>query len=215
MTAQQALREALRDRLAPAARAHGYKGSPPTWRKTSETGDWAVINVQSSSGSTADHLRCIVNLAVVPEPWLRWQHEFGSTRPKVVNEAQGLYRDRLHPHGTAAGTEGWWDVVDDHSARRAVDDMVRQLDEAGWPVLEQMLSRDGLLARVRAGDLGMFKRSRRDVHFLRAEALLLMDEGPTVALESLLDRLLNESRPTARDHTMEFATWVRGQAARV
>lgn len=132
MTAQAALKNALREVLAPAARMNGYKGSAPTWRKSSATGDWAVVNVQSSSWSTAGSLRCVVNLAFAPEPWLRWEREsLGSGMPKTVTESLGLYRERLHPGGTPSGTDGWWEVSDDRSARLAVADMVVQLERSG------------------------------------------------------------------------------------
>lgn len=126
MTAQEALRSALRDQLGPAVRRHGYKGSPPNWRKSSTAGDWAVVNVQASSLGTAEHLRCVVNLAFAPEPWLRWQAEcLGAGMPRSVSESLGLYRERLHPERTPRGTDGWWDVTDDESAGLAVADMVK------------------------------------------------------------------------------------------
>src|SRR6478609_4514998 len=145
VTAQQVLKAALRDHLGPVARSHGYKGASPNWRKCSTAGDWAVVNVQSSSFSSADRLRCVVNLAFAPEPWLRWQAEnLGAGMPKSVSESLGLYRERLHPREAPEGTDGWWNVFDDGSARAAVADMLVQLDLAGWPVLERMFSPDAM-----------------------------------------------------------------------
>jgi hypothetical protein len=132
-----ALRAELRDLLAPVARGHGYKGSAPTWRKSSTTGDWAVVNVQSSPWSRSQSLRCVVNLAFAPEPWLRWEREhLAAGMPKSVTESLGLYRERLHPAGTPERTDGWWELSDVVSARAAVADMMVQLDRSGWPVLE-------------------------------------------------------------------------------
>lgn len=215
VTAQDALKTALRDLLGPAARSHGYKGSAPNWRKSSTAGDWAVVNVQSSKFNTTEHLRCIVNLAFAPEPWLRWQAEhLGAGMPKTVSESLGLYRERLHPDGTPKGTEGWWDAFDDESARLAVADMNGQLGQSGWPVLAELFSREVMLARVRSGDLGMSKRSNHGVFFARAEALLLMDDGPTDALASLLDYALSNVGPMQRGHAERFDAWVRDQAER-
>jgi hypothetical protein len=90
--------------------------------------------------------------------------------PKNVTESLGLYRERLHPEGTPAGIDGWWEVSDPESARRAVADMNEQLERAGWPVLEHMFSRDAMMKRLRDGDLGMMKRSNFEVFFARAEA---------------------------------------------
>jgi uncharacterized protein DUF4304 len=177
--------------------------------------DWAVVNVQSSSISSAKHLRCVVNLAFAPEPWLRWQAEnLGASMPKAVSESLGLYRERLHPDGTPDGTDRWWDVSDDESARVAVADMTVQLDRAGWPVLASMFSRDAVMARLRDGDLGVMKRSIFGVFFARAEALLLMDAGPSEALESQLDYALSNVIPRQRDHAERFDAWVRAEAAK-
>jgi hypothetical protein len=215
VTAQDALKAALRDQLGPAARRHGYKGSLPNWRKSSTAGDWAVVNVQSSSYSSAEHLRCVVNLAFAPEPWLRWEAEtLGAGMPKSVAESLGLYRERLHPQGSPVGIDGWWDVSDEESARAAVADMNAQLDRAGWPVLERMFSRDAMMARLRDGDLGMMKRSSLGVFFARAEALLLMDAGPSDALESQLDYALSNVMPTQREHAELFDAWVHAEAAK-
>ena len=215
MTAQLSLRNALRDLLGPAARSHGFKGSAPTWRKASDAGDWAVVNVQSSSWSTSESLSCVVNLAFAPEPWLRWmRRDLGSGAPKSVPESLGLYRERLHPEGTPAGSDGWWDVSDDESAHVAVADMNVQLDSAGWPVLEEMFAREAMMIRLREGDLGMMKRSNFGVFFARAEALLLMDDGPSEALESALRYALDNCIPRQRENAERFDQWVRAEAAR-
>ena len=216
MTAQDALKAALRDHLGPTARRHGYKGSSPTWRKASTLGDWAVVNVQSSSFSSAEHLRCVANLAFAPEPWLRWQAEgLGEGMPKSVSESLGLYRDRLHPAGTPTGVDGWWDIFDDDSARMAVTDMRAQLDRAGWPLLEAMFSREAMMTRLREGDLGMMKRPNFGVYFARTEALLLMDSGLSDALESRLEYALTNVTPRQRENAERFDAWVRAQAAKV
>lgn len=215
MTAQDALKCALRDTLGPAARGHGYKGSAPTWRKSATSGDWAIVTVQSSSWSSAESLRCVVNLAFVPEPWLRWEKEnLGAGMPKSVSESLGLYRERLHPEGTPEGTDGWWDVSNDDSAGRAVADMNTQLERAGWPVLDAMFSREAMLARLHDGDLGMMRRSNFGVSFARAEALLLMDGGLSEALEARLNCALDNVMSTQRETAERFDAWVRTEAAK-
>jgi hypothetical protein len=184
------------------------------WRKASAAGDWAVVNVQSSSFSSADHLQCVVNLAFAPEPWLRWQAEnLGAGMPKSVPESLGLYRERLHPQLTPEGNDGWWAVTDDESARLAVADMIAQLGRAGWPVLESMFSREAMMTRLQDGDLGMMKRSNFGTFFARAEALLLMDAGPSNALESQLNYALDNVMVTQRNNAQRFDTWVRAEAA--
>jgi hypothetical protein len=214
VTAQTALASALREVVGPAARANGYKGSAPNWRRSNASGDLAVVNVQSSSYSTAGHLRCVINLAVAPEPWLRWEREkLGARMPKQVVESLGLFRQRLHPTGTPEGADGWWDVEDSDSARAAAVDMVSQLERDGWPVLDRMLDPEGMLERIRSGDLGLMKRENfGGIIFDRAEALLLMGEGPSDALNSLLTRALDGVRPEQREHAERFNAWVLEQA---
>ncbi len=135
--------------------------------------------------------------------------------PKSVPESLGLYRDRLHPEGTPLDEDGWWDVVDDDSARIAVADMRAQLDRAGWPVLEAMFSREAMMSRLREGDLGMMKRHNFGLLFARAEALLLMTGGSSDALESCLERALMNVTPSQRDNAARFDAWVRAEAAKV
>ena len=213
MTVQKALKTALRDVLGPYARSHGFKGSAPTWRKSTSSGDWAVVNVQSSSFSSAEHLKCVINLAVAPEPWLRWTRvKLAAGMPKSVTETLGLYRERLHPEGTAAGQDVWWEITDAASAVSAVEDMVVQLDVAGWPVIDRLLSPEGMLEQVRTGGLGHWKRSSAGVFLARAEALLLMDGGPSRALDERLQYALENCIPQQRENALEFDAWVRQQA---
>jgi hypothetical protein len=70
-----------------------------------------------------------------------------------------------------------------------------------------------MLARVRDGDLGYMKRGNSGVFFARAEALLLMDDGPSDALESQLRYALDNVMPGQREHAERFDSWVRAQAA--
>lgn len=215
MTVQEELKIALRNVLGPCARRHGFKGTAPTWRKSTPSGDWAVVNVQSSSFSSAEHLKCVINLAVAPEPWLRWSRvKLGTGMPKSVTEFLGLYRKRLHPDGTKPGWDVWWEITDGASATSAVADMVVQLDAAGWPVLDRLLRPENMLEQVRTGTLGNWKRSSHNVLFARAEALLLMDGGPSPELHERLQFALDNCIPEQRENALEFDAWVREQANR-
>ncbi len=217
VTAQTIMREALRDVVGPEARAHGYKGAAPTWRKTNDSGDWAVVNIQSSSWSTSDQVRCVVNLAVAPEPWLRWEREnLGAAMPKAITESLGLYRVRLHPSGTPEGTDGWWNLdATARSALAAATDMITQLDLSGWHALDRMMMSGGMLEQVRRGNLGDMKRENFGVYFARAEALLLMDNGPSTALDERLSFALENVIPRQGETAQRFDEWVRAQAQEV
>jgi len=170
MTAQEALKVALRDVLGPCARSHGFKGTAPTWRKSTPAGDWAVVNVQSSSFSSAEHLKCVINLAIAPEPWLRWSRvKLGAAMPKSVTESLGLYRERL-------------------------------------------LKPENMLGQIRSGILGHWRQPSAGVLFARAEALLLMDGGPSPELHGRLHFGLENCIPQQRDNALQFDSWVREQA---
>ncbi|WP_322938456.1 DUF4304 domain-containing protein [Nocardioides bizhenqiangii] len=214
MTAQDALKSALREVLSPVARDHGYKGSSPNWRKSSAAGDWAIVNVQSSSSSSARSLSCVINLAFAPEPWLRWHRSRRAHMPKAIPESLGLYRQRLGPVSGPTSSRGWWEVVDAESAGAVVTDMCAQLDRAGWPVLDEMFSREALKTRLEEGDLGFIKRAHFEYLFSDAEALLLMDSGMSDELESRLDSAMSHVPREKRDSTLQFVAWVRSQAVR-
>lgn len=92
--------------------------------------------------------------------------------------------------------------------------MNKQLERAGWPVLDGMFSREEMLTRLQAGDLGMMRRANFGAFFARAEALLLMDGGMSGALESQLTYALDNAMPTQRKHVELFDAWVRADAAR-
>ena len=129
MSVRENLRTAVRDVLGLTARSHGFKGTSPTWRRTTPSGDWAIVNLQSSTSSTASSVRCVLNTSVAPEPWLRWTRvQMGTAMPKAVPESMGLYRQRLLPSGTPDGTEGWWQVDSPHRVDRVIDDMRAQLE---------------------------------------------------------------------------------------
>jgi len=214
MTAQAALKAALRDVVAPAARVAGFKGSAPTWRMTNAMGDWAVVNVQSSVYSTSQSLRCVINVAVAPEPWLAWQRQSLGSLPKAITESLGLYRDRLHPTGTPPGVDGWWEVSDHREASAAATDMREQLATHGWPSLKRLMDREALLDQIRCRDLGRMKAKHFVVFFARAEALLLAENGPSARLDELLDSATATATPAQRGNVARFAEWVRTRAAR-
>jgi Domain of unknown function (DUF4304) len=172
------------------------------------------VNVQSSSWSTAESLRCVINLAVAPAPWLDWLREWRGSLPKSVTEPLGLWRDRLHPAGTPAGTDRWWQVSSDSDARAAAADMVAQLAEHGWPALTRLLNRQALLDSIRSGDLGHMKAGHFNVFFARAEAVLIAENGPSARLDELLGRATTNAIPAQQANAAKFAAWVRARAAR-
>jgi hypothetical protein len=162
--------------------------------------------------STAEQLKCVINLSVAPSPWLEWRYSSMGAAPKSVTAPLGLYRDRLHPTGSPAERDTWWQVHHDADAREAAHDMVAQLQAQGLPRLLNLLDRENLLAAVRAGDLGFFKSPNFQVLFKRAEAVLIADRGLTPELQQLLHYDITHSTPRQQQNAELFADWARTRA---
>lgn len=203
MTVKESLRAALRAHLGPSARAAGFKGSAPTWRRVIDAADVALVNIQMSSWGDRDHASCYINLSVAPAPWLE---SSGRRRPlpKLLSESYGLYRERL-------GTR--WDIPSPASAESAVLDMVASLDRDGWPRLNALLHRQKFLTQLRNDGLGEIKQENGfEAYFARAEAVLLSDEGPSLKLDALLDRMTADLDPKIRESWQADAEWIRARA---
>lgn len=216
MTAQLALREILRDVVGPVAREHGYKGSGKTWRRTNQHGDCAVVNVTSSSWNSREEVRCWLDIALVPSPWLDFHEYTSGSRPKVPAEYDGLYRHRLYASEDSVFRGGPWQIDGPAAALTAADDMLSQLTLDGWPLLERLLDRDAMLAQVRIGDLGYLERRHGyDFFFARAESVLLTEYGPGPDLDAALARMIELCPPELQLTTELHVTWLRGRAARM
>lgn len=211
MTAQESLKTSLRERLQPVLRDHGYKGSAPTWTLKNSRGDVAVVNVQSSSFSSAEEVLCVINVAVAPKPWLDWS-EVRLGRPvKAVKESHGLWRNRVHARDSRVvrGGEPWWGVSDATTAQLAADDMVEQLQAGALPLLNRLLRRDEFLKTLRQGDLGFAKSSSLPVFFKWSLLVLLADEEPSAELETLLAEVEADSDALSREQGGRLAEWAR------
>lgn len=138
----------------------------------------------------------------------------GAKLSPTISESRGLYRQRLHPSSDPTGVDVWWEVKDECSAFDAAHDMVARLEVDGWPLLTRLLASDGILGQLRSGDLGDMPRASNGVVFARAEALMLMDQGPSPALDEQLDLAIRGVMPTQAEDARHFDNWVREQALR-
>ena len=200
---KDALRAAMREHLGPSARAAGFKGSAPTWRRFNEAGDCAIANVQMSPWGDRDHGQCYINLAVAPAPWLEFE---GRTRPlpKALSETYGLFRKRL---GTM------WDIPSPEAAEPVVVDMVAALERDGWPLLKRLLDRTAFLDHLRTYGLGEIKQGYGfNAYFAKSEAILLSDDGPSRALDELLNRMTADLDPAISKAWLADAAWIRARA---
>jgi hypothetical protein len=176
----------LLDRVGPALRSAGFKGSAPTWTLTNAAGDRAIVNVQSSDASTRHEVRFTVNTAVVPLVWWRWtRHQAGGSGSSLPKEHDGLWRDRLRARRQqAAGRLDWWSVSDAASAWRAADDVVGQLLGGVIAELERLLQPGAMIEAAKTGRMGYTTYDTRG-----ALAVLLTDSGPSDELRNLLAEL--------------------------
>ena len=201
-TAQDQLRAAVKEQVVLLLRAHGFKGTFPTWRRTGDRGDVAVVNIQFSSWNTRDRARIHVNLAVASDPWLDWDAvRFGRPRSKVVQENHGLWRDRLDP------PPDWrhdWEVHDEASAQKVAIALAQQLNDVGLPTIVPLIDRSALLECLRTGSLGYMPRASYELYYEMALAVLLADDGPSAELARLTTSL--QKRPAQVD------SWPRQQA---
>jgi hypothetical protein len=176
----------LRDRVGPALRSLGFKGSGSRWTLAAANGDRAIVNAQSSSGSSKAEVLFVINLAVVPLPWWDWKCTgFPKHLKSTPKEHDGLWRDRLHAQRGVfqRGSEAWWSVRDPASATICADDVVEQLASESVPRLSALLDRDNLAASARTGDLGFFRGEQHLLFFDHALAALIVDEGPSEELD--------------------------------
>jgi hypothetical protein len=203
MTVKDALRAAMREHLGPSARAAGFKGSAPTWRRSNEAGDCAIANVQMSPWGDRDHGECYINLAIAPAPWLDFQSR-AKPLPKTLSETYGMFRDRL---GTS------WDIPSPDEAEPVVLAMVAALERDGWPLLNRLLDRTAFLGHLRTDGLGEIKQAYGyEKYFAKSEAILLSDDGPSPALDELLDRMTADLDPAISGAWLDDAAWIRARA---
>jgi hypothetical protein len=207
MTATEAYRACLRDRIGPALRDEGFRGSGSTWSLRSPQGDLAIVNAQSSSFSSKAEVRFIVNLSILCLPWLRYR---GLPVPKAPKESHGLWRNRLHPSSTtpAAGPDRWWTVTDEAAAREASDDVVTQLHSAGVPLLRRLLHREALIGTLRAGDLGFAKGLGNRTLFDVALVVLLSDEDRTDEAAEVLRELGKRDDEPSQVAIRKLSRWM-------
>ncbi len=88
------------------------------------------------------------------------------------------------------------------------------MERDGWPLLTQLLDRAAFLTHLRTVGLGEIKQAFGfDRYFAKAEAVLLSDDGPSTALDRLLDQMTADLDPQIRDSWLADAAWIRSRAA--
>ena len=173
------------------------------------------MNVQSSKFSSANEVSCVINLALIPEPWWALQQvQMPNIKFVTPKASDGLWWDRLNPTAAPGEGEAWWHVTTAASGTKVAAEMIHQLETDGVPTLKRLLDRDALISTIRQGDLGFFKgenfRDRCDT----ALAVMLSDEGLSNELDGLLLKIASpvDARPGAPT-TVTTADWIRQRAS--
>ena len=214
VAARDDLKSALRDVVGPALRAEGFKGSGAAWYLRTPGGDCALVNVQRSQFGSAADVRCVVNIAVAPEPWLAWNACWqGVELPKAPKDYDGLWRARCQPSWSdSGGSETWWAIHDEATAQAAAHDIVFQVTAQAVPVLRRLLDRREMIATVRAGDLGFITAQSSPEYFARALAVLLADQGQSRDLDALLDHFGTTKDADIKKYNLRFIPWLNHRA---
>jgi hypothetical protein len=210
VSTQEDLKAALTQTFGPWLRTKGFKGSSPTWRLTSELGDIAIVNVQSSMSSTSSDLRCTVNLAVAPEPWLSYER-FRLSRPlKSPPESIGLFKQRLAAPEASGDANRWWIVRSSSDAETVVREVMTQLQATGLPQLNHLLIRSNFLRAIADGELGFFRRGGFDVYFEIADLVMHADTMSQMEREDALEKL---SRNHPDFNSGQLSNWLESRLA--
>ena len=149
--AQEVYRAMLREHVAPALRAAGWKGSGSAYLLPSP-GYWAQLGFQKDRYSTADQVRFTVNLSVVPrDVWAcahdSWPSQL-SARPSANTDSGALIRevDRHHCWWGRIGllmpehNDHWWEISSGEDAASVGRDVVDAIREHAIPALRAKMT---------------------------------------------------------------------------
>jgi hypothetical protein len=203
------LDEMLKNHLTPMLAASGFAKRGRTYSLAAPNGDLAIVDFQS----WRLHVGAVgffVNLAIVPTVMVEWLRRNESGPPEKINDAQGFWRDRLlvseeyEPAGEF-GREQLWEFKEIDSGDACGAILARVLERGVLSTLTWLVDRSNLLAAVRdpLTDPTLIKVRPRE----RALIVLLVDEGPSDELETLLRQV------EQKDPDDIVATWARQRLA--
>ncbi|MCK0116481.1 DUF4304 domain-containing protein [Isoptericola sp. S6320L] len=140
ITAQERFRVVVRDRLAPALRSMGLRGSGQIYTLPSET-CWAQLGIQRSAFSDREKIMFTVNLSVVSRAvWVRTVEERPNLGAKPTPNTASLYPGRFRERirRTAGGGGYWWNLsADGHDEDATCSDFLETIEMFGVPTLRR------------------------------------------------------------------------------
>lgn len=149
VTAQEAFDALIREHIAPALKARGFRRTRSTFHRPVGA-NWEVVNVQRSQFSDAGHIKLTVNVAV----------GIDRLRDGVLDWADGKRPPDHKCHLRArlgqlvTGQDVWWDLRPDTDLGELGESLLEAIEHHGLPWLEarsdDVQLRDTYLADLRA-----------------------------------------------------------------
>jgi hypothetical protein len=145
-TAQEQFKAMLRDVIAPALRAEGFKGSGTEY-SLNDSRSFATVGFQSSSYSTAELMKFTVNLKVtLKTDWAAAKEEFSwikSATPRPNISYSGV-REWFCRIGTLMpdANDRWWDLGANDDLATVAKEVLTALRT--WGIPELIRQRDQL-----------------------------------------------------------------------
>jgi Domain of unknown function (DUF4304) len=140
-TAQEAYGALMKERVAPALRSLGCKGSGGRFTLPSDA-YWCLIGFQKSAYSDATEVQVTVNLSAIPRQV--WQEQRGrephlpeKPSPSTFYGAWAAQTriGRLLP----GGQDKWWRVLADDENAAVADDILATMEAYGLPWLREQM----------------------------------------------------------------------------
>lgn len=190
-TAQDRLATLLRERIAPAMRDRGYRGSGQSFHRRFD-GHWGVVSVQKSQWGSREATTFTVNLGVASDVVLTGR---GDDATKAPAEPACQWRERLGV--LVDGRDAWWEVAadtTDETLAALAATILAALDGTGLPAIEAHAGPEAMLAAV----LGTAGGEGTGWGGLDAAGLLLAAHGGTEEQRARFAKLVDDGRAHQR-----------------
>jgi len=145
VTAQDTYASMLKDQISPRLREAGLVGSSGRFSLPSDS-HWALVGFQKSAFSDRNEVRFTINLVAVKKAdWdqLRLERPYLAKRPQPTFHHPEAARSVRIGELVDAGEDKWWRIVPTDDQEPIVDEVIRDLSEAGIPWLRAQISGTG------------------------------------------------------------------------
>jgi len=139
-TAQDTFKRMIREEVAPALRALGFKGSGQSYTLPSDT-HWALLGFQRSKWSNSTKVEFIMNLSVVSKAvWdeARVEFPYYPERP-AANERYGRFDDERFWYERIGRGEEWWSLLPGSTTTALSGEVVAAVRDIGLPTMQEQI----------------------------------------------------------------------------